>query len=182
MPFILYDVARINGQEQYNYVRELKLDKGSGPIAKHVSLKNTNQKVPFEWHASAEDLIVLSGGSPMQQAIVIDLKPSVPGNVSLYHLLDVWGFSYSDWTPLALCLRPLFVDHIDPNPIKFKRSFLYKGTKFSLVGEFLYMQGGVSSGTWNWGKVGRVNGALLWHDAFKYLSRSLDEILTECST
>src|SRR5262245_7642546 len=32
-----------------------------------------------------------------------------------------------------------------------------RGSDRSLVGEFLYVQGGVTGGTWNWGMVGRVN-------------------------
>jgi hypothetical protein len=45
------------------------------------------------------------------------------------------------------------------------------------LGEFLYLQGGVKKGTWNWGMVGRVNGALLWPDAFAYLTDSLGRVL-----
>lgn len=52
---------------------------------------------------------------------------------------------------------------------KFKKQFDDRGADGSLVGEFLHLQGGVTGGTWNWGKVGRVNGALLWNDAFTYL-------------
>ncbi len=43
-------------------------------------------------------------------------------------------------------------------------------------GEFHYVQG-VVKGTWNWGMVGRVNGAILSRDAFDYLSKKLKEVL-----
>ena len=101
------------------------------------------------------------------------MKPRVAGNVSLYRLLDVWGFSYDSWTPLAIRLRALFGDRQEANPLAFKNSFVDPGIDHSLVGEFLYVQGGVSKGTWNWGQVGRVNGALLWRDAFDFLTTAL---------
>jgi hypothetical protein len=103
---------------------------------------------------------------------VVDLKPRVAGNVSVFRLLDVWGYSEDQWTPLALRLQAIFSDRDEPNPL-FKNSFVDPGTDHTLVREFLYVQGGVSSGTWNWGMVGRVNGALLWPDAFDFLVTAL---------
>jgi hypothetical protein len=46
-----------------------------------------------------------------------------------------------------------------------------------VVGEFLYVQGGTTGGTWNWGPVGSVNGALVWPDAFAYLCGELTRVL-----
>jgi hypothetical protein len=41
-------------------------------------------------------------------------------NVSLYQLLDVWGFSYEEWTPLALQLDALFSDRYEEDTDKFR--------------------------------------------------------------
>jgi hypothetical protein len=173
MPFMLYDVAGQPGQERYTFVRVVQLAGSSGPLANFSRNANPTHQVPFGWHATADDVIRLLGGSPATQAIVIDLKPRVTGNVSLYRLLCVWGFSAANWTPLGLCLRVLFSDRPEQNPLTFKNSFVDPGTDHTLVREFLYVQGGVSAGSWNWGMVGRVNGALLWPDAFDFLVAGL---------
>ena len=177
MPFMLYDVIADASQDRYTFAREIKLAGPSGPLAVFSRKANPEQRVPFGWHATEGDIIRLLGGLPATQAIVIDLKPRVAGNVSLYRLLDLWGYSDENWTPLALRLEVLFGDREEPNPLVFKNSFVDPRTDHSLVGEFLYVKGGVSKGTWNWGMVGRVNGALLWRDAFDFLVSSLQEAL-----
>lgn len=183
MPFMLYDVAGDPGQEQYTFVRKIQLAGKSGPLAKYSHDLNLEGKFPFRWHATEEDIIRHLGGLPGGQAIVIDLKPGVAKNVSLYRLLDVWGFSYQAWTPLALRLRVLFGDLEDADPKSFKASFIDAGKEHAQVGEFLYLQGGVSKGTWNWGMVGRVNGALLWRDAFDFLVGNLQKAWdSDCQT
>jgi hypothetical protein len=156
----------------------VKLAGRSGPLAKISRKANPQSKIPFGWHATAADIIAGLGDSADSKAVVIDLKPRVAGNVSLYRLLDVWGFSDKSWTPLALRLQVLFGDRQEANPLTFKNSFVDPGTDHSFVGEFLYVQGGVSEGTWNWGMVGRVNGALLWQDAFKFLVERLQESMS----
>jgi hypothetical protein len=173
MPFMLYHITGESGREQYRFVRGIGLAGRSGALANFSRSLNPEKRIPFKWHATSKKLIQLLGGSPTEQVIVLDLKPRAAGKVSLYRLLDVWGFSYADWTPLALRLRVLFANRKEANPFAFKNSFVDPGTEHSLVGEFLYVQGGVSEGAWNWGKVGSVNGALLWSDAFEFLSTAL---------
>jgi hypothetical protein len=153
----------------------VKLAGKHGPIATYVQSQNRASTVPYPWHATAGDLIQLLGADPQRQALVVDLKPGVVDNVSLYRLLDVWGFSDKNWTPLALRFISLFVDREEANPVAFKNSFVDDGSGHNWVGEFLYVRGGVHSGSWNWGMVGRVNGALLWPEAFAFLSKSLAE-------
>jgi hypothetical protein len=175
MPFLLYNISGESGREQYTFQRGIRLDGQSGPLATFARSLNPEKRIPLKWHVSAKKIIQLLGGSPNEQAIVFDLKPRAMGKVSLYRLLDVWGFSYGNRTPLALRLRVLFADHKEANPFAFKNSFVDPGTDHSLVGEFLYVKGGVSEGTWNWGKVGRVNGAFLSCDDFAFLSAALKQ-------
>ncbi|HEX4589124.1 MAG TPA: hypothetical protein VH120_04300 [Gemmataceae bacterium] len=177
MPFMLYDVSGEPGKEQYAFVREVSLAGRSHPLALHSRGANPQGHEPFGWHAAEGDLIRRLDGATPDQAIIIDLKPRVAGNVSLFRLLDVWGFSYSNWTPLALRLRTLFADHGAPNPHTFKDRFVDPGTDHRLVGELLYVQGGVSKGKWTWGQVGRVNGALLWREAFEFLVPALSQAM-----
>ena len=94
----------------------------------------------FGWHASAADIVASLGGQS-GQTIVIDLKPTVAQNVSLYLLRDVWGYSAKDWTPLALRLECLFVDRAHSNPMKFKAAFDDAGADGTLIGEFLIVVG-----------------------------------------
>ena len=175
MSFMLYHITGEPGRMQYKFARGIQLAGQSGMLAKYSRSLNPEKRIPLKWHATAKKLIQLLGGSPTEQAIVLDLKPGATSKVSLYRLLDVWGFSYANWTPLALRLRVLFANRKEANPFTFKNAFVDPGTEHSLVGEFLYLQGGVSEGTWNWGKVGRVNGALLWSDAFEFLSTALKQ-------
>jgi hypothetical protein len=175
MSFLLYNITGESGREQYRFVRGIQLAGQSGPLATYSRSLNAEKRIPLKWHATSKKIIQALGGSPADQAIVFDLKPRATGKVSLYRLLDVWGFSYADWTPLALRFRVLFADRKEANPFTFRNSFTDPGTDHSLVGEFLYVRGGVSQGTWNWGKGGRVKGTLLWIDALDYLGTALKQ-------
>lgn len=177
MPFMFYDTVDVSSGRQFNFQQQISLAGTRGPLATCARTANPANQIPFGWHASEDKLVGHFGGIPGQQAIVIDLKPRVTGNVSLFQLLDVWGYSSEHWTPLAVRLRALFVDLQEPNPLAFKNSFIDPGTNHSLVGEFLYMHGGVLGGKWTWGMVGRVNGALLWKDAFTFLTDGLAKSL-----
>lgn len=176
MPFMLYDVSAGPSSRSYRYVRTVRIAGSRGPLAHIQRTRNTAAVCPFGWHASATDIVSALGGRS-DQAIVIDLKPTVAQDVSLYLLRDVWGYSAQDWTPLALRLEYLFVDRAHPNPIEFKAAFDDAGADRTLIGEFLYVRGGVGGGSWNWGQVGRVNGTLLWPDAFDYLGTQLSRSL-----
>ena len=175
MPFMLYNISGESGREQYAFNRGIQLAGESGPLAKYCRALNPEKRIPLKWHVTSKKIIQILGGAPTEHAIVFDSKPGSTSRVSLYRLLDVWGFSYANWTPLAIRLRTLFADRKEANPFTFKNSFLDPGTEHSLVGEFLHVQGGVSEGAWNWGKVGRAHGALLWSDAFDFLSTALKQ-------
>jgi hypothetical protein len=175
MPFLLYNLEGPPGREQYTGPRPCQLAGRKGPFAHLVAVQNPEKQVPFGWHATAEELIAYQGGSPSARAIVLDLKPNAPDEVSLYRLLDVWGYSYHDWTALAVRLQALVTDRREPNPARFKKGFVDGADNHRLAGEFLYVYGGVTGGHWNWGKVGHVNGVLLWKDAFDFLSAGLSK-------
>lgn len=106
-------------------------------------------------------------------AVLIDLKPTTTGNVSLYRLTDVWGFSYRQWTPVCLRLESLFIDEHIENADAFKEEFRLQPDGGVIAHKFLYLNGGVSEGNWNWGMAGSVNGALLFQDAWEYLANQV---------
>ena len=173
MPFYLYKTTGEAPETTYQQLNEIKLAGSYGPIARYAREKNAGRPAPWEWHVTERDLLVASDQQPDGHAIVIDLKPRATRNVSLFRLTDVWGFTCDDWTPIALRLSALFIDEEREGPDAFKKDFTYHGDYHEVVGEFLYLMGGATSGTWNWGMVGRVNGALLWPPALKYLATSL---------
>lgn len=188
MPFYLYRKTPINGGfSKYIQVRNISLAGTNNVIygaltATNQLQQNRGQNAAIGWHLSESDLLgtatdqYLSGSVlPDEYAIVIDLKPGVANNVSLYELKDIWGFSYPDYTPIALRLEPLFVDHEpeNSNPDAFKKCFRDNDCLRDQVHEFLYLQGGYNSGKWLWGRVGMVNGALLWPDALEFFFREI---------
>lgn len=151
------------------------------------------KKPPLSWSSSEEDLLRIEGrrrpsrygppGDSSQLALpaltvgyrkwffVFDIKPDLEGNVSLYRLDHVWGYSQQTWTPICLRLDPLFVDLEVEDSEEFKHKFQVPPPeeRGGPVHEFLYVNHphGVK-GRWEWGKVGHVNGALLWPEALAY--------------
>jgi hypothetical protein len=176
MPFLRYDVASTGATKKYTRVGEIQIAGKNGPLAAIQHTQNREGTVPLRWHATAADILRSIGGDEAAQAILIDLKPKAD-TVSLYRLHDVWGFSYSGWTPLAPRLEVLFADFEHKHPAQLKAAFTDEDADGGIVGEFLYVRGGVVEGSWNWGMVGRVNGALLWRDAFEYLTGELQKVL-----
>ncbi len=177
MPFMLYDTVQTRGgKNTYTKVQTVKIAGNKGPLFAIHEKKNPKKESPFKWHATADEIVRAISGQATQE-ILINLKPNVAKNVSLYRLVDVWGFSSKDWTPLALRLEVLFADLPHEDPERFMNSFEITEQKRDFVGEFLYVQGGTDRGTWNWGPVGSVNGALLWRPAFLYLSGELGRTL-----
>ena len=150
--------------------------------------KKRNQE-PLKWHMKEDDLINVANSSGListdkhtrssRYAIVIDLKPGVPNNVSLYWIRDIWGYSTKEWTPLCLRASVLFADLRADDPNELKRKFAISKNDKGLenVFEFLYIQAGVKRGTWKWGPVGTVNGALLWPDPMKFFIENINRYI-----
>jgi hypothetical protein len=178
MPFYLYDVTTNNSARQFRQIEEVRIAGSNGPLALLQRQKNSGNAENHKWHATGREIVAAIHSSQPGTDIVIDLKPLDTKAVSLFRLLDVWGFSEKEWTPVSLHLEELFIDKPQGNPAEFKQLFNMNHQGGS-VGEFLYLLGGTEKGTWNWGSVGQVNGALLWPDAFKYLTADLGEALRQ---
>lgn len=173
MPFRLYDVARTGTASQFTFRHTVPIAGRNRPLARIHDSRNPDRQAPCPWHADAAEIVAAIPGTSPSQEIVIDLKPNVARNVSLYRLLDVWAYSCPEWTPIALRLEVLFADLRHDDPKLFKSSFNVGDGDRDLVGEFLYLQGGTCGGDWRWGRVGSINGALLWRGAFDYLCGQL---------
>lgn len=108
--------------------------------------------------------------------MVIDVYPKGK-EVALCRLRHMWGFSYRDWTPVALGLEFVFEYESTKDPIQFKKRFAIPEQEGDRLCTFLYLQAGIESGRWVFGPVGYVNGALLRADAFQYFVSVLPRFL-----
>jgi len=183
MPFILYKWER-NGKgfRVFERLKQVKLA-GYGPIASYVRQVQSGKAVtPLQWHATEAEILTQLGKSERDHALIIDLKPTVKTVVSLYHMREIWGFSYEWWTPIAIRLEMLFAEEDVQDPAEFKQKFGDEKCPRQQIHEFLYLQGGTQGGTWIWGPVGSVNGALLPPDALEYFLEVLANSLKSHST
>ena len=172
MPFLVYE-------KENNFLikkKEVSLAGKNGPVCSLVMRKvkmeqwNKNYKDDYAigWEITDRDLLRELGFTSSNVSLIIDLKPNVKNNVSLYYLRKIWGFSYYGWSPVALQLETVYVDKQVDNPKKFKNKVALPKDRGDLVHEFLYLQGGIKEGSWVWGRIGSVNGCLLWPDAFNF--------------
>jgi hypothetical protein len=132
------------------------------------------QGEPYAWHV---DVVNELGAHPDYSAstLIIDLKPKQnKRNLSLYEVLDVWGYASWNWSPILLRLSGLFVDAA-PARIN-RRSFVRKDAGVdSPIYEFLYLVGSVKRGKlvgpWTTPPASPTNAALLWPDTLRYSFR-----------
>ena len=179
MAFLVYKSEKDDkGFRDFERVEKVSLAGKNSPIASLVNeLSKKEGTTELRWHVSEGEILRRLNKSVDQHALIVDLKPSVENNVSLYHLKEIWGFSYDVWTPIAIRLETLAVDEYVQDPEKFKQKFNDEKSKREQVHEFLYLQGGTHGGSWSWGPVGTVNGALLWPEPLRYFIEMLSESL-----
>jgi len=92
-------------------------------------------------------------------------------NLSLYEVMDVWGYSEGGWSPILLRLNGLFVDE-DPSVVD-RNSFVRKDDEIDgPIYEFLYLDGSVAegklTGSWAPPPASPTSAALLWPDTLNY--------------
>jgi len=115
--YALYKKTRLKGHCRYEFKERASLfgcNQGYIPwlLAKQMS---PSQKEPYGWHLRLEE--ALAKADCPDSTLIIDLKPKQQKtNLSLYEVLDVWGWSASGWTPILLHLCGLLVD-ADPKGV-----------------------------------------------------------------
>ncbi len=138
----------------------------------------SNQNEPYCWHV---DVLAELNALPDYSCgtLIIDLKPKQnKTNVSLYEVMDVWGWSEHDWTPILLRLDGLFVDE---SPEKIDReNFVRDDADIDgPIYEFLYLVGSVNNGkldgSWVPPPASPTNAALLWPETLNYFFRCIRE-------
>ncbi len=177
MPFLIYRC--VQNRSDLALQGRVSLAGRAGPLAAAARAALPSGDGASTWHLSGGQLLEALGWLPSaQHRLIVDLKPNVPNNVSLYRVLRVWGHSSACWTPVALRLQPLFVDRRTADPNRFKKLFKFPALDEPLVHEFLYLQGGFrrqpkKRNEWQWGRNGLVNAALLWPDALSFFINAI---------
>lgn len=131
---------------------------------------HTSQNEPYKWRLDVQS--ALAKANHPDSALVIDLKPKqIKTNLSLYEVVDVWGYSASGWTPILLHLSGLFVD-ADPRNVDRNDFSIRDDENDGPIYEVLYLDGSVSlgklTGRWTAPPASPTNAALLWPDTLKY--------------
>jgi hypothetical protein len=171
--YALYKKERLNGRDRFRHVEAANLfGCRKGYIPRLLNMQTSaSQGEPYKWHVAIQpELCKL----PKYQdtTLVIDLKPKQKEKkLSLYELLDVWGYSAHEWTPIMLRLSGLFVD-ADPRDINRSDFLIEDQEREGPIYEFLYLDGSVAegklTGRWTAPPVSPTNAALLWPKTLKY--------------
>jgi hypothetical protein len=124
---------------------------------------------PYSWHLPFNQALIQKEQQGV--SLVIDLRPKVKETISLYELLDVWGYSDNKWTPIMLMLRALFIEEpsqgIDTSDFSIKAS-----ANPDRIYTFLHLDGtiihGDIVGRWLPSSPSSTNSVLLWPNAMNY--------------
>lgn len=173
MPFYSYKLLENSrGRTAFSKEEQVSLGGLNGPIAAFVK-RTKGKENPYRWHMAEMDILNEMGKAAKCHALLVDLKPDARDAVSLYRITNIWGHSYEFWTPIMIRFEVICADQKHKSPGRFKANFSLKESNPEVVYEFLYFNGGVLRGNWNWGRTGSVNGAMLWSDALSYFINNL---------
>lgn len=177
--YALYKKNQQKDQTRYQFLQKVPLFgcyQGFIPrlLGKQVP---DGQKEPYLWHLQIEN--ALAEAEYPNSTLVIDPRPNQKKtNLSLYEVLEVWGYSAAGWTPILLHLSRLFVDE---DPQKFDRNdfWIRAEKRDEPIYAVLYLDGTISSGKfigrWNAPPGSPTNTALLWPDTLRYFFRCIRE-------
>lgn len=172
MSHSLYELSQESNHTVYRLLRKIRLTAESGTIASFV--RDARGTEPGGWHMTERDLLNRVGTDPDSQAVVVDLKPSAKDIADLYRMRGIIGYSHADWTPICFLLEHL-ANEPTPDPESFKREFkCERGFQGKRAVSFVYLRRGTQGGrAWNWGHVGRVNGPILFPEAWHHFDHEL---------
>jgi len=172
-----YTKQRVNGKEHFHLAERVSLfgcNEGFIPWLLRKSIPHS-QREPYRWHLciGAE----LENTEYPGSALVVDLKPKQKQtNLSLYEVLNVYGYSDHGWTPILLHLSGLFVD-VDPTMVDRNCFSVEDEERDEPIFEFLYLAGSVSggklTGKWIAPPASPTNAALLWPEPLEYFNQCI---------
>ena len=177
--YALYNKAQSKGLTRYRFRKQVSLfGCNSGYVPWLLSKQLTSDSSePVRWRVNIGDSLKNVGQD--NQTLIIDLKPKNK-YLSLYEVLNVWGYSASGWTPVLLHLSGLFIDqdrgHYD------KKDFIRTPEEVNdPIFSMMYLQGTINDGQlegkWTTPGPGATNSVLLWPDVFKYFWQQAKNII-----
>jgi hypothetical protein len=178
--YAFYERTQQGSGWRYRYLQDISLfgcRKGQIPLLLRKNLP-TGQGEPYRWHIEVP--VALNEPSGLNKTIIIDAKPSQrQTKLSLYELLDVWGYSSRGWTPVMMRMRGLFVDG---NPVCADyRDFAYDLPADDPIFSVMYLAGSVANGnlTDRWTAPGpsSTNGVLMWPPVMEYFSAEAARVM-----
>ena len=163
--YMLYDKSISGEKIDYSFNQEASFfgcNNGWIPYLLRKKLHPSHAE-PFQWHLNIPEALFES--ERRNYAFVIDIKPHSSKEILMAELLNVWGHSEDEWTPLLLQLNYLNV------PDGSKTSFS-TATARNIVYTHAYASGSVNSGeiTGKWlpASPSATNGALLTPGVLKF--------------
>jgi hypothetical protein len=170
---IVYTLMEEPGNTVYQLARKIRLTAKTGAIASFV--REARGTEPGGWRMNERDILVGVDADHDSQAVVVDLKPHARDIVSLYRMRGIVGYSYTDWTPICFLFERLFDDQAESDPKHFKQRFTREeGFRGTHAVSFVYLHRGTLEGrAWNWGHIGRVNGAILFSNAWRHFDQEI---------
>jgi len=181
--YALYEKQKVKDGFRYLFKKQTSLfgcNSGFIPYLLKKQLKLSDSE-PHAWHVNLEEAFILEGQS--NDVLMINLKPnSKKANLSLYELVDVWGYSSSGWTPIMIYIRGLFVDE---DPRTFNERDFYREDKDveDPIFSMMYLRGTVREGKifgkWTPPGPSPTNSVLLWPHTFEYFSSEADKIINQ---
>jgi hypothetical protein len=152
----------------------------SGLIPRLLRLKlPSGRNEPFAWQLDMPRDLAESGHQ--NKTVIIDVKPKEQdAKLSLYELLDVWGYSDKGWTPVMMRLRGLFIDG-RPLCVDTKEFVYDPKNAVNPIFSVMYLNGSVANGDlvkkWTPPGPSSTNGVLMWPEVMKYFSAEAARIM-----
>jgi hypothetical protein len=181
----LYEKQRVDSGFHFKFKEPRSLagkDRGMIPHLLEVHLNGSGSE-PLPWHFIIEDELI-HGGWP-NCTLIINLKPNdAGGNLSLYEVVEAWGWSQSGWTPIMLHLRGLITDEdsgaCDPHDFIRKKEDL-DDPIFTMIYMNGTVQNGELGGGWNFPPPSSTNSVLLWPKTFEYFAEEARKCILRLS-
>lgn len=178
MAIYLFEKRTLDSGSSYKMISEV-------PIAGHNLIYNTwlNKGKPINagWEITENDILEnFKNAASVNScpALIIDFDPKGKEEITLLEMVHIYAYTYADKTTEEIWWTPILPKMYEIKPKKHfskckspreRKAIIseFESTGYgNEIVEFLYLQG--EKHGWNWGMVGRVNGALIYSDARKY--------------
>jgi len=171
--YSIYNLQTKPKQLRFNFSNEISLAGCNNGIIPRLleGMIKKESKPPVGWIIPISDIYCRNN-----QAVIIDIKPKNKKNneTFLCELDLVFGFSYSEWTPVMYRLKHLLfsVKNTEPD----KNNFIAPETS-EILYTMSYLSGsfkdGQLTGTWNPPGPSATNSLLLWPEAITFFYQQI---------